>query len=567
MCCTVFTKVLAQDVEQSLKDAKNTFKQDPVSVNGSIGANTVFYNAQGIAPRRDPFYWVLNANLNISLFNKVSVPFTAVITQQDKNYSNGLDKFSQPFNQFGISPRYKWLTVHAGFRTVEFSEYTLPGAMFLGGGVEIKPEKSLLSGTAIFGRFVKAVPKGGVDGVVVSLPAYERWGGGAKLKIGTDQNFAELIFLKLKDNLHSLSFDTALNVTPHENQIVALSSHQKLTKWFNVHGDIAYSMFTKNLYEDVHKIERFTYINQIYSTRPSSQFNKAITAGIDFTPGKYKLGLKYKRIDPDYKTLGAIFLTNDIEELSFNAALTALKNKISVNVATGVQRNNLDKIQLVTSQRVIGSLNISYNINDHFNFSSNYSNFSSNTLPVKDVFTDSIKFVQLTQNGSLSANYSFGKRKLKHTLSNTANYQESGGNKQGLTTFFNESISYNVLFDELNLGLNGSFLYNRSTNAGFSVTEGYGPNLGIQKALYKNKIRLMLSAGFQNSFSDKKALNKNRTYNLTFSFILDKHQTLKAGCSYLDKKAIAQNALQFSEIRGSISYVYNFGFKSKKLIN
>ena len=557
---------LAQDVEQTLKDSKNILKENPVSVTGSIGANAVGYNAFGIAPRRDPFYWVLNANLNITLFNKVSVPFTAVITQQDKNYTNGLDKFSQPFNQFGLSPRYKWLTVHAGFRTLEFSEYTLSGAMFLGGGVEVKPEKSLISGIAMYGRFVKAVPQGGVDGVVVSVPAYERFGGGGKIKVGTDNNFGEFIFLKIKDNVKSLAFDTALSVTPQENQILGVGTKQKITNWISASADIVYSMYTKNMYDDVYKLERFTYVNQIFSPRPSSQFNKAINAGLEFAPGKYRLGLKYKRIDPDYKTLGAIFLTNDVEELSLNTAFTVLKNKISINAASGVQQNNLDKNQVVTSQRIIGSLNVSYNISSSLNLSANYSNFSSNTLPVRDVFTDSIKFVQLTQNGGLAASYAFGKKNLKHTLSNNATYQESGGNKQGLTTFLNETFSYNITFDKIGFGINASVLYNKATNAGFGINEGYGPNVGFQKSLLKNKIRIQFNAGFQNTYLDKEALNKNQSYAFSFSFTIDKHQSLKANCSYLNKEAIKQNAQQFKEVRGSLGYVYNFGIKTKKLV-
>lgn len=562
----LFKESLAQDVEQAWQNSKNILKEPSVSIAGSIGANSIFYQAHGIAPRRDPFYWVLNANLNFTLFNKVSIPFTAVITQQDKNYTNGLDKFSQPFNQFGISPRYKWLTVHAGFRSLEFSEYTLSGAMFLGGGVEIKPEKSLISGTAMYGRFVKAIPHGGVDGIVVSLPAYERWGGGGKIKVGTETNYGEFIFLKIKDDVSSIPFDTALIVTPQENQVLAAGIRQKISKWLSTSADLAYSMFTKNLYDNVRKIERFTYVNQIYSPRPSSQFNKAITASLDFTPGKYRLGLKYKRIDPDYKTLGSIFLTNDIEEISMNTSFAILKNKISINGASGVQRNNLDKIQVVTSQRIIGSLNVSYNVNSHLNLSANYSNFSSNTLPVRDVFTDSIKFVQLTQNEGLVASYAFGTGKLKHTLTNSSTYQESGGNKQGLTTFFNETFLYNLNLDEAGLGINLSLLYNKATNEGYGVNEGYGPNVGLQKSFYKNKIRLQLNAGFQNTYLDKEEVNKNKTYNLNFSFTLDRHQSLKANCSYLDKAAVKQNAQQFRELRASLGYVYNFEIKSRKLI-
>lgn len=91
---------MAQDIEKSVSEAKNLFKADPVSITGSIGANAVGYKSYGIQPRRDPFYWTINANLSVSLFNKVSVPFTAVITQQDKNYTNGLDKFSQHIESY-----------------------------------------------------------------------------------------------------------------------------------------------------------------------------------------------------------------------------------------------------------------------------------------------------------------------------------------------------------------------------------------------------------------------------------------------------------------------------------
>lgn len=554
----------AQDFEQTANQFKSTLKQDPLSITGSLGANTVFYNAQGISPRRDPFYYIFNANLNISLFNKISMPFTAVITQQDKNFSKGsLDKFSQPFNQFGISPKYKWLTLHLGYRSLQFSDYSLSGAMFLGGGIEIKPDKSIISATAFMGRFVKAVPTGGVAGVVVSVPAYERWGGGTKIRIGKDSNYGEFIYLKIEDKVNSIAFDTSLFITPHDNQIFGFATRQKITKSLSLSSDLCYSMFTKNLYEDVTKLEKFSYINQIYAPRPSSQFNKALNASIDFNPGKFALGLKYKRIDPDYRSLGAIFLTNDVQEFSFNSALSLLKNKLSLQASSGIQNNNLDKVQITTSRRIIGSFNVSYNVSSHVNLNAGYSNFSSNTIPVRDVFTDSIKFVQLTQNGNLQSTLVFGSDNFKQTLSLSNTYQESANNKQGLNTFLNQTLSYNISFTKLAFGINTSLLYNRSTTAGFATNEGIGPNLGIQKSFYNNKIRLMLSSGFQMAYSDKKELNKNLNSNVSFSYTIDKNQSLKASWGFLKRLALQQNAQAFIEQRASLGYQYNFGARVK----
>ena len=551
----------AQDVEQALKNVKATAKEDPLAVTGSIGTSSVFYNSIGIVPRRDPFYWVINANLTFSLFNKITVPFSATFTQQDKNFTNGLDKFSQPFNQIGISPHYKWLTVHAGYRSIELSEYSLSGTLFLGGGIEVTPEKSLVSGTVLFGRFVKAIPVGGIDGVVVSVPAYERWGGGGKIKVGKNNNYGEFIFFRAKDNIRSIDFDTSLNVTPSENQVIGINSKQQINKWLNAEGSFTYSMFTNNLYDGYINTER-TYINKIYEARSSSQYNKAITAGINFTPKKIKLGLRYKRIDPDYKTLGAIFLTNDVEEYSVNSSCAFYKNKINASTSLGVQQNNLDKIQAATAKRFIGAFNFSYNVTEHLNFALNYSDFSSNTIPVRDVFTDSIKLVQLTQSETVNVNYSFGKDKIKHSLSLNSTYLESGGNKQSLSTFVNGTISYNIQLPN-DLSFTTSVIYNRSYNAD-NTNISTGPSLGIQKLLLNKKIRLHINSSMQNALLNKQIINKNILINCGGNYSINKQNNLRLEASYLTKIALIQGAKKFSEYRGTISYLYTFATGTKK---
>lgn len=534
---------------------------------GSVGAQAVGYEANGIAPRRDPFYWVVSANLNITLLNKISVPFSAVITQQDKQYTSGIDKFSQPFNQFGISPRYKWLTLHAGHRSVEFSEYSLSGAMFLGGGAEIKPENSIWSGAAIYGRFVKAVPQGGVNGVIVSLPAYERMGGAAKIRAGTDKNFGELIFMKLKDDIYSIPLDTSLNVLPQENQVIALSSKQSIGEKITLSGDFSYSMLTKNLMLPVTKIERFTYINQIYDPRMSSQYNKAFNLAADVTPGKWKYGVRYKRIDPDYRSLGAIFLTNDVEELSGNASVQLFDNKLSVSGAGGVQKNNLDKIQAVGTNKLIGSANFNLNLNEHLGFTANYSNFSSNTIPVRDVLNDSLKFVQLTSNGGLGFNYNVQKSTVQHNITNNLQVQRSENTQQPTNTFFNETLVYSLNFSNIGLAINVSGIYNNSISELSGEIEGVGPNLGIQKVFFKNRVRCQTNAGYQNNYQSRILIDKNYFASASFSFIVDKHQTINVNCNIVQRKSLRVKGVEFDEKRISIAYQFIFSARKKTTIN
>lgn len=554
----------AQDVEQTLKNIKELPKQDPLSVNGNISASSVFYDAKGIKPRRDPFYWVINANLTFSLFNKVSVPFSATFTQQDKNFTNGLDKFSQPFNQFGLSPKYKWLTLHAGYRTLDFSEFTYSGTMFLGGGIEIKPEKSMVSGSAFYGRLVKAVPVGGISGVVVSVPAYNRMGGGAKLRVGTEDNNADVIFFKAKDDKYSIPFDTSLKITPAENQVVGLKTKQKINKLITFEADFSYSMFTDNLFQEITRIEGFTYVNQIYAVRPSSSFNKAITAGVNFTPEKFRFGFKYKRIDPDYKTMGAMFLTNDLEEYSLNNNFTLIKNKLNISSSIGLQQNNLDKIQSYTSKRVIGSANVSYNFTDQLNTSVNYSNFSANTIPVRFGISDTIKLVQLTQSGGFVANYSFGKNNLKHNLNFNTNYQESGGNKQQKTNNLTASISHNLTFVKIGFNASLGVLMNQST-ANSIITQSYGPTLSLSKMLFNKKLRLSASGNYQMSNANNKNVFNNLVAIGGAAFTVNKHLSFKADYNFLQRQSNVANSASFSENRLNLTLLSNFGTSSKKI--
>ena len=134
----IMNQSIAQDLT-NIKDLK------PFSIEGNIGLNSSYYNNFGTIPNRQtPFGFGINANATISLYG-ISMPFSF------NWYSNEKAGFNQPFNQFGISPTYKWLTLHLGYRNVSFSEYTLNGYTFLGVGLEARPGKFRFG--ASYGKF------------------------------------------------------------------------------------------------------------------------------------------------------------------------------------------------------------------------------------------------------------------------------------------------------------------------------------------------------------------------------------------------------------------------------
>ena len=127
-----------------------------VKISGGLGLAGAFYNAFGAPAQRDPFYWQISGNLDITI-GQISLPFSATFNQQERS-------FTQPFNQYGVSPKYKWITAHLGYRSLSFSEYSLSGNQFLGAGLELSPEKSIVKGKIVYGRFAKAVDGYYTDG-------------------------------------------------------------------------------------------------------------------------------------------------------------------------------------------------------------------------------------------------------------------------------------------------------------------------------------------------------------------------------------------------------------------
>lgn len=553
----------AQDVEKVINDTRNSL-QDPVTVNGSLGLSSVFYKAYGIAPRRDPFYWVLNANLNFTLFDKISVPVTAVITQQDKNFTNGLDKFSQPFNQFGLSPRYRWLTVHAGYRSLEFSEYSLSGTIWLGGGVEVNPARSGWRGAAFYGRFLKAVPKGGVQGIMVSLPSYERWGGGAKLGFVEQNTAVEMGFVRIQDHAGSIPYDTALQVSPSQNQVMFASLRQRLFSWLAIAGGLTASVFTRNLYEEPVSNISLPYASALLQIRPSTRLNKAINSSLEFSPGSCQFALRYKRIDPDYLSLGSIFLTNDVEEISANTALQLFSGKMSLSGGAGLQRNNLDQKQLLTARRVVGNVNVSYNVNDQLNLAFDYNTFSANMIAQRELFTDSIKFVQLTRNLGLTAQYALGKT-IRHQFSPSLSYQEMLGEGQQPGFMKNAVFTYVLIAGQSGWTFNVCGLYNELYNEAIGTNVNLGPQTAIQRSFLRGRMRFSVNAAYQDSYLGGDLAARNYIGGASLNFIPAPSHNCRADFNLLHREAVNGSVAAFTEHRLNLAYTYTFKTSARDL--
>src|SRR5208283_1371011 len=208
----------------------------------------------------------------------------------------------QPFNQFGISPKYKWITLHVGYQNLNYSQFTLAGHTILGAGVDLTP--GIFRFGFIYGRFNRA------SGVDTSSKAfqpytYANYGYAIKMGLGKGSNFFELSFLKAKDDSTSVRPDSAFRglVTPAENVTIGMNGQIKFLKFFTFSLEAATSLYTSNLgnkgpLADSANNALVKLMGHLIATNSSTEHFNAIQTGFGFQQNQFGLKLQYHRIDP-----------------------------------------------------------------------------------------------------------------------------------------------------------------------------------------------------------------------------------------------------------------------------
>ena len=272
--CLVFHSIFAQNVE-TLRSEK-AFRWA-----GSLNVATDFYGISGQNPyRSDRFAWRISGNPTAYIYGlAVPVSFTVGRQQRDVRYPT--------YQQFGASPYWKWLKIHAGWRSLTFSPYTLAGHTFLGGGVELSPGRFRFA--AIAGRFQRA--RLGSDGQQYFLPTFKRFGYGLKVGVGTERNFFDLLFFRAKDDPKSLQLVDSAAITPAENSVIGFSSRFSFLKKWSLTMDGAASAFTRNIGSTVLNLDSLKNGNYrraafFYQPRFSTRLNLAGKTALTFSESR-----------------------------------------------------------------------------------------------------------------------------------------------------------------------------------------------------------------------------------------------------------------------------------------
>ncbi|MCU0417992.1 MAG: hypothetical protein MUE33_12490 [Cytophagaceae bacterium] len=548
---------LAQDI------TKIDWKK-PIKISGGFSITNTFYESQGMPARRDPWYWLISGNANIQLFNVIAMPVSAQWSQQNRSYT-------QPFNHYGVSPTYKALTLHIGYRSLQYSTYSLGGNQWLGAGVEIKPSTSPWSFSALYGRFQKGVDVFAGNSVVAGTPAYERWAYASKIAYQKNGRSVAIQWLRGKDDASSVDDSTAAKagIKPGMNFLWALQTTQKISG--SILFDLEYAM---SAYTDDHRtpssdVTRHRYLNSFgsfFTTNTSTRVNRAIQTSVTWSKKVYQLKFSYRRVDPGYASMGSIFLNNDIEDISGGLTIKWCKQKVTTNTTLGLQRNNLDNKLTQEAVRNAFAASIQWTVSKRIQLQTQYSNFLANTRFNNQNVTanqlnlqqnsDSLRYNQVTQNASLTGTIQWGDSLIRQSVQGTGSWQSAVDSKGMGSEFYSAMSSYTLGFVPSRWNISASFLTTYNTVNGV-LNRLVGPGCTVSKGISKS-FRLTFNMAYATNFIEDKNIGYTLNNRVAAQYKKGKHHSISADFSWLQRKQVKIVQTTSAEYRFNIVYGYIF---------
>jgi hypothetical protein len=538
------------------QDLENIAKQKPFEVHGNASLNLIGYGVSGIEPRRQPFSWVLSANVTASVYG-IQFPFSFTISDQQKSYA-------QPFNQFGLSPHWKWITVHAGYRNITFSNYTLAGRTFVGAGVELNP--SILRFGFVYGRFDRKTTDNPLM-VTDSLPNFKSTGFAVKLGVGTEKNFFDLILLRIRDDSTSVvQSDTSAIRTPEQNVVMGFNSHFTFSKRLTLEVEGAFSLYTTNTgaepFEDVENDKTLSALNSFLVINQSTEYYYAARAALQYHDKNVKVKAEYRRVEPKYRSMGAYFFNNDLENFTISPTVGFWKKKVIVGGSLGLQRDNLRASKKATSMRTIGSAMLSFNPSSTFGLDLNYSNYGMNQKAGRLPLVDSTKVHQVTNNLTVIPRLMFTNVSHVHMVMLTylwmnLNDQNSSTSEFTRMVTHTAQLTYNLSWIESRWTMITGLNFVQVTNFG-GVGSNWGITAGGNKALLDDKLNIGLNNALMRSdYAGTKGWVLN--VNLNGTYQINVHHSLRLNGYYTGNFFPDGTTVpSFNEFKGDLMYVYTF---------
>ncbi len=467
--------------------------------------------------------------------------------------------FQQPFNKIGVSPQYKWAKLHLGYRNVSFSKFTLGGHTILGAGGEFTPGKFRIG--VMYGQLMKPVP---ISSTILypettQIPSYKRNGLALKLGYGTSDNNFDLVLFRGIDVRSSIA-DTSKTILPGANAVFSLITHQKFLKVMTFDLEFANSIYTENtrLTGDPGMSLAPVYSGLI-DKNISTTSSIAIDASMAYDSKIFDLKLRFRQLDPGFRSMGTFFMQNNLRNITIEPTLKLSGDKYTVGGSLGFQRDNLKNSLAHQTNRTIGSVRVSGNPVKWYRADITYSNYDLNQtagLNPLDPLNTLSQISQTTQSLNVIQNFTVTGKNFSQNLLISLNDQimtdhvnNSGSSYKSLVTMGSYIIGY------IPLRMNLALTYTYSTfNLPGNETLIQGPTIAWSTSLLKNNLSLSLTGSrFSNTLNNVSSGNIS-TYSVSSTYKITKKHVAKLRFYVND----GSGTTPYTETKGEIGYAFIF---------
>lgn len=411
-------------------------KKAPISITGSAGIGYEGYgldkNPSGFPAysQRRPWNQVrfsfmptikfsknfsLPINFNFAAFpTNFAGPFSGIKNQNIGQY------LTNPMNNFGLNPTYKWAEFQLGTQYLKYSDLSTGDIGIFGAGFVLKPGNYRV-------KFFTGNSQQGINYAPFPGPigAYKRTH--YMFSLGKEKENDYLVafnFAKGQDKINSITSFPLLPTTPQEGFTLSMQVNKDFKKGFYIKTEGANSIYTTDLNAALNPLLKS--FKPFIEARNSTTSDYAAQISLGKKSKNFDIGFGTKYIGAGFQVTGYPYLQPDRFEYTVNTRFNAMKNRTNVVASIGQRFNNVSGTTAPIAKQIIGSLNWFTQFNDKFSINASFNNFGFNTPGVLAPGGTSIKNVS-TDLG-VTPTYTWTNTTMSNTLSlsyNYSNYKET----------------------------------------------------------------------------------------------------------------------------------------------
>lgn len=551
--------LIAQDVEATYHKVKEKLAGPVLQVRGSLNATLLGSYSNSQIRRLDPFAWRLNGQLNFDLYG-IKVPVSLLMSSKSTVFNYQLPAY----HFVGLSPTYKWATLHLGNSNVSFSPYVFAGHSFSGVGAELRPGIWRLK--AMSGQLQRA--DFNLVGQLQNVePPFVRRAWGIQAGVDTGKDKLLLSMLKVEDKPRAIKTDSIME-RPMENMVMGITARKQISPLLYVDIDYALSFLSRNTNSPIRLPTSAHWLSfGLMPFRSSTATHKALKTSIGVKTNFGHIEFHHERVDPGYRSLGTLFFNDDLENITASSTFSAFKKKLKIAAHLGIQRNNLSGFESNSQRRWIGTLNASYLASKHLNLNANYSNFSAtNRLRFSNdplQVLDSIKLVLVNQQLNLSGNYKVNEEgtsslSAQFSLQQANSIENEEVQRDQQNTYYLGQVSYLQQIGSRPITVSSSLMVNSYINNQIQNT-GIAPSLSVVVPLKQDKIKWTSTCSYLHQmaagFPSSKVLNWQ--HRLSIKWNKKQQLSIQAGL-IIRSSQNSSSPNSFIESRGRVSYGWRF---------